>query len=366
MPEIKEHIYDGSRPCVFRGAEKRKQTRVTNRFEIFQCRVHGQCAVVDPDFLKETAVPIHSCLDCDSRIESPMKMLDAPTIKDPGEGKWVFRNYSQFMSDVLQMTARLPDIRAVAGVPRSGLFPASIISTQLGIPIIPLESLVSGSVSHWRPEMSKPIQKKGGSILVVDDTSWSGRSILHTKSSINRSILDECVFGAVYAGQDAVSSAAIDLAGFVMPTLRHCFSWNYLRDIYCGRTLSDLDGVFCSDWPGHADDGSDSYRTWLTSVKPITRPAYQLLGIVTGRVRTFEKETVEWLNKNGIIHKNLHILFDDVVSRTGKDVGARKAEVYQSYQQAELFVESSKLQADIIFSRTGRPVLCTETQEIIQ
>ena len=139
-----------------------------------------------------------------------------------------------------------------------------------------------------------------------------------------------------------------------------------LRDIHARWILTDLDGVLCEDWPGDDDDGSEAYRRWTLTVAPRVRPLSKVRGVVTGRVETFRAETEEWLKRNGVEYDRLDVLFRDVTSRCGQDVGARKADVYAADSAAKLFIESDVRQAARIFELTQRPVLCMDTLEMLQ
>ena len=128
-----------------------------------------------------------------------------------------------------------------------------------------------------------------------------------------------------------------------------------------------MDGVLCGDWPGaDPDDSSDNYARWLETVTPRIRPILKLRGIVTGRVGTFRPQTEAWLARHGVQYGRLAMPFADIASRRGQDAGAAKARIYVDDRDATLFVESDARQARRIFDLTRRPVLCTDTLEMLQ
>ena len=92
-------------------------------------------------------------------------------------GFW-WSNYECLGRAVRKLCRQLPPLRAVAGIPRSGVIPASLIAQWQNIPLLDIdEALVS------RPQL--PTYRRRGAtetddrlpILIVDDTVSSGRSI---------------------------------------------------------------------------------------------------------------------------------------------------------------------------------------------
>lgn len=52
-------------------------------------------------------------------------------------------SYAQLVADCHAFARTLPPVRAIAGVPRSGLIPAAVMALELNVPMVSLESLIS-------------------------------------------------------------------------------------------------------------------------------------------------------------------------------------------------------------------------------
>lgn len=285
---------------------------------------------------------------------------------ESARGEWLFRSFDDLFFDIQEWSKQIPhDVIAVCGIPRSGVIVASILSTYLNVPLLSLDSLRQRHKS-WRPSVSKPLPVNGKkTILVVDDTVWSGGTLQEVQASIPEDILESCIFGAVYI--NARNTTAVQTFGFPVESIQHCFSWNYLRDIHSRKILTDMDGVLCEEWSGSFNHIADvAYLDFLENAAPRVKPIYPVLGIVTGRVAEHRTVTEKWLSKHGIGFRNLLMPFSTYEQRKGQCIGSAKAEIYRSHQEAILFVESDRTQAQVIHHQTKRPVLCTNTQEMFQ
>lgn len=278
----------------------------------------------------------------------------------PG-GTWFWRSFDDLHDDLRDFSQRLPAVRAVCGIPRSGVVVAAQLATLLGLPLVSIDDLRAGAETGWRPSIAKPLRSRDGKILVVDDTIWSGRAMWHAREQIGDR--DDVIFGAVYANPE--TRDGVDVSGFDLPSIDHTFAWNVLRDVHARDCLTDMDGVLCPDWPGDANDDGPAYQQWLNEVPTRIVPSYPLGGIVTARCATFREATQSWLRRHHIEHQRLVMPFADVASRRGQCAATAKAAVYRE-SSSRLFVESSREQAEIIHQLTGRPVVCTDSLEMLQ
>ena len=281
------------------------------------------------------------------------------------KGQWLWRSYDDLLLDLQDWVSRLKGITAVCGVPRSGTIVASMLAALMNVPLLSLMSLQQNQ-DDWRPSVSKKLPASSGrKILVVDDTVWSGGTLNDVKKYLPTDVLDSCVFGAVYV--NAANTAAVDTYAFSVESIKHCFAWNFLRDIHSRYTLTDMDGVLCPDWNGTDNHtANEAYLEFINNAPALIQPIYPVLGIVTGRVAIHRDDTSDWLLRHKTKFKNLVMPFETYEQRAGSCIGTAKAKVYDSFPEASLFVESNEVQAEVIFRRTGRPVLCTDTLEMIQ
>lgn len=267
---------------------------------------------------------------------------------------WIWRTPLQVTNDIRGWIDRLPTISAVAGVPRSGVEIAVKIAQALQIPHLDLNTMHDS-----RPPSHRPLQHRPGPTLIVDDTSWSG----HTMAAVKARATGDVLFGTLYAS--AEQAANLDTVGYLLHTVMHTFPWNYLRDMHATWTLSDLDGVFCSDCPAQDDDGGHRYAVWINSRRLLIQPSWQPLEIITARPRTHREQTLNWLRANGITCP-LNQPFTTLTQQRAHEPAVVKADRYQQLTQAKLMVESDARQARRIFEITHKPVLCTDTLEFHQ
>ena len=286
------------------------------------------------------------------------------SFEESAKHQWLFRSFDDLLLDLHEWIVRMPDISAVCGVPRSGVIVASMLATLMNLPIVTVDALQRGDLT-WRPSCSKRLSFQSGKILIVDDTLWSGGTLDEVQKSLPEEIRRNCLFGVAYV--NTANRDLVDTFAFEVTSIKHCFAWNYLRDIHARNVLTDMDGVLCEDWKGDINDGDkENYIRWLENVTPRIRPIYPVLGIVTGRVASNRTATENWLQQNFVAYRNLVMPFPSNASRIGQCVGTRKSQVYLSYPEASLFIESNFQQAEIIFQQTKRPVLCTDTLEMFQ
>lgn len=275
-------------------------------------------------------------------------------------GDYIYRSYNDLWNDIGRWSATLPPLSAVAGVPRSGLIPAAMLAMQRHIPCLPLDVVLAGGTESMRPSCSRQLVKQEGPILVLDDTCWQGRTAAEVRSKMPAGVL----YGAVYCSEKGRS--AVDVAGYHLPTAKHTFAWNLMRDIHTTDTFCDMDGVICEDW-GQPDDGVylAAYEAWLRNVPPKYLPTKPILGVVTARLDKYRAVTEEWLNRHGVQYKYLHMgPYKTTAERAAKQgFEHRKAHVFLGgREKAGLFVESEQRQAKYIAEKTGKSVIWLDGQ----
>lgn len=272
-------------------------------------------------------------------------------------------SYAQLIADCHALARCLPPVRAVAGVPRSGLIPASMIALELNVPIVSLESLLQDE------PLTVPIPRRGygrrvqeGMILVVDDTSASGRQIDHLRTLIRHPV----AYAAIYV--ENRPRVCVDYYQAKLPDEAQSYEWTMFHDDNNRHLLTDLDGVLCEDWTGgNEDQHPDAYREFLLNAAPRRIPSIPVRGIVTNRLERHRPETEAWLARHGIEYGSLkmspHATFA-ARDRAG-DSAIRKAGHYISDPTLRLFIESDDTQACEIFRLTGRPVFSIARNGIV-
>jgi uncharacterized HAD superfamily protein len=289
----------------------------------------------------------------------PQRLQPLRSLEDRGGIDYVphrfhYISYQQLVQDCHTFARSLPPVKAIAGVPRSGMIPASLIALELNVPMVAVETLLTDP----NPEISLP--RRGfrnrvdeGMILVVDDTCASGRQADKLRELIQAPVK----LAAIYV--EDRPKICVDYYFERLPNFAVFFEWTMLHDHNNGKLLVDMDGVLCDDWTGENEDAySERYLEFLANVKPRRIPTQPLRGIVTNRLERHRPETEAWLARYGIEYGSLTMSpYATFAERDqAQDAAARKAQAYLDDPETVLFIESDDLQALQIARRTGRPV----------
>jgi uncharacterized HAD superfamily protein len=281
----------------------------------------------------------------------------------------------QLVIDAAALVGRLPpDISGVVGIPRSGMLPASIIATHMQLPLWELPNsgpprrIGFGSRGH-----TLGFADSHGPLLVIDDTVYGGAAMRRARQQLQG---QRVLFAAVYARPEAAE--VVDLYGRLLPS-PHLLEWNMMNNgpfdghaanpIYGSGIALDFDGILCHD-PDVPDadsgPGLDRYRDWLNNARPYLLPRRNPCRlIVTGRLERWRAETEEWLRRWGVRCEKLVMHPAATASERDRagDVAQRKAEEYAK-SSCGFFMESDPTQAQTIFQRSKKPVICPATNTV--
>ncbi len=276
-----------------------------------------------------------------------------------------FVSHRRLLEDVRGWANQLPeDLVAVAGVPRSGLLPATLLALHRNLHLVSLDELIRGE-QPWQMPLRRGVPaRQTGRVLVVDDTVNTGGTIGQVRREIGER--DDVLFGAVYFAERVPE--VVDAAFRSVPQAR-CFEWNVFHSDYMRVSCLDMDGVICEDWTDFETDdeaGRQRYRHHLQQACPRHVPTYPVMAIVTSRLERYRTDTVNWLRNQGVRFEEL-VMSPYCSARQRQEAGdhaRRKAACYAGLASARLFVESDANQANQIASLSQRPVLCTDTMEL--
>lgn len=260
------------------------------------------------------------------------------------------------LSNIHRLDRRKFDV--VVGIPRSGMIPASIIATQLQMPLSDVESFRRGIVY----ERSGKPAKAGERVLLVDDTVNHGTAMKRAVARIGpraSAITRFCVYGP-YRGIDGL----VDIYCEAVQGPR-AFEWNMAKHARLNRWCLDFDGVLCRDPTNQENDDGPQYERFIAKTEPLFLPKRPVGHIVTGRLEKYRGLCEDWLGKHGVEFQNLHMMqhTDKAERMKAGGRGQWKAGIMQEVQ-AEFFIESCPKQAGIIAKHTGLPVWCTRTQSL--
>ena len=257
-------------------------------------------------------------------------------------------------------------ISAVAGIPRSGIIPASIIACYLGVPLLSFDK------DHEIVHLGKGARKLAepnvkGRLLVVDDTCVNGIQMTKSKS--------HCPAGSLFAAPFCTTKGKgfVDLFGETLEAPYHFLEWNFFSsEPFIKKSLFDLDGVLCEDIPEDLVKNDKEYIKYIKNA-PAIRSRCPMISpckaIVTGRLEKYRKVTEQWLKKNNIRYSQLVMYKGSQKERDYRftsTVAKYKAD-FLSQSAATIFVESDPKQAMKICEYTAgmnKKVLCPSSRKV--
>ena len=273
-----------------------------------------------------------------------------------------YRTYADMALHIKQILPKISDVDLIVGIPRSGMVPAYMIGAFLNRYVCSLDEFVSGiAYSKGIRSVRERTVKK---VLVVDDSVNDGLAMRRAKERLQGKEKEfELVYMAVYAVEKA--TGLVDVYADICPQPRF-FQWNYMyHPGLLPQACLDIDGVLCVDPTAEENDDGEKYRQFILNARPLFVPNDKVKALVTSRLEKYRPETERWLAENGVKYEKLYML--DLPSREERirrGVHASfKAEIYKKLKDAHLFIESNPLQAAEIRRLSGKPVICTETDE---
>ncbi len=279
-----------------------------------------------------------------------------------------YRTYSDISNLIAHNLFKIPlDIDLIVGVPRSGMIPALMIALMLNKPVCDLDTFLEGKM--WRSGLRGRRQKfnwsKVKKVLIFDDSVNTGYAIDEVKTLIAQSKIHNkytILFGCVFTSPGMEGSVDFYFEEVITPRF---FEWNFVHHSQLQKACLDIDGVICVDPSPEENDDGEKYIEFLRNAKPLYIPTVYISCFVTSRLEKYRKHTVEWLKKYNINYGELIML--DLTSKKERIKqnahGKFKAEVYRKRKE-QIFIESSRKQAEEIFYLAKKNVLCLENNKL--
>lgn len=318
----------------------------------FFCRhgsVHAANHIVDESVCR-------ICTEYNSPCERPHTITSAhqAILSEMEGGRWHYFSTEQLVSDVRELLGRLPsDVGAVAGIPRSGLLPASMLAMLLHVPLFEISN--HGVRSIGQGERLDRNRLAGGKLLVVDDSIYSGIAMEAARVTVGDL---PAYFAALYPKPDKCDT--VDLYARPAP-FPHLFEWNLFNCSKSDGIGLDFDGVLCEDWTGGDEDQCASdYATFLAAARPRWLPRRSKAPlIVTARLEKHRTATVAWLDRHRVeVDTLLMGPWESGAARQRDYSAAKHKGIPYRDSRLWLFVESDDQQAREIAEFARKPVLC--------
>lgn len=267
-----------------------------------------------------------------------------------------FVSYKDLAKDVLELVPFCIEkkVSAIYGVPRSGMAPATMLATALGLPLgMPGREPTGGDRIRGR----KP---QDGPALLLEDSVYRGGGLRAAAARMG-----PCLKAAVYVSPESVG--LVDAWARLLPGPR-VFEWNVFGCAASSNFMLDFDGVLCHD-PAVFDDDGPKYEAALVNAVPKLLPTWAIGWIATNRIERWRAITETWLAKHGVKVRNDLFMqpFETAAERRKRSTPwTFKARCYEEQPTCQLFVESHDRQAREIHALTGKPVLAIETMRMYQ
>lgn len=276
-----------------------------------------------------------------------------------------YRSVSALNRSVSDWIERMPrDWDLVVGIPRSGLLVANLLALHLNLPLADLDGYLAGRVLSSGRRLAERTRQPVRKVLVVDDSVNTGGQIKQARQRINAaSIGDKVSYAAAYVTSGAESQ--VDYYSEVIGSPR-VFEWNLMHHSILLSSCLDIDGVLCRDPLETENDDGLQYARFLEKAEPRFLPSVPVGWLVTSRLEKYREPTEAWMKAHGINYRELIML--DLASkkerlRSGSHASHKSAAYLRT--NADLFIESSLIQALEIAVLSGKPVYCVETSELV-
>jgi len=327
-------------------------------FECFNDKVSTKLCTLE----EKGSEAIARCATCNQRTE----FHDPITFDD----KWQYIKTSKLVEDSLRLANQIPsDCSGIIGVARSGILPATVISTHLQLPLYTvhardrlfIEEIKSQSLQRGLDY--RTIKPKDGPKVIIDDTVHGGGSFGVIKSLA----IENYKYAAVYVRPNKTS--AVD---YYVETLNspHFLEWNMFNNSYVcggpeyspfyGGIAFDFDGILCKDPEAGVDRGDPN--KWIMELQPThIRPLhYKIPLIITNRLESWREPTVKWLNKYSINYDKIEMYQKSLDERDANFMQAVIEHKADKFKRSDcyLMVESDPQQAQLIHQYSQKPVLC--------
>lgn len=216
-----------------------------------------------------------------------------------------FRSYQDLSRDVVRLSMILPDYDLIVAVPRSGVFPAAVLSQIRNVRFTTIDYFTKYEGIFPTGRRKIP-EREIKNIVVMDDSFNKGRSMKEARAIIEQSGIDKKYkvdYAVVYGSPRDMGDVK-----FLYKKNNHLFEWHLFNRPRAYKNWSmDIDGVLCPDPPVDEAVDKHGYINYITTAPVKYRPLYKLKLIVTSRLEKYREITETWLRNNGIEYDSLEM-----------------------------------------------------------
>lgn len=265
------------------------------------------------------------------------------------------------------------DIKGIIAIPRGGLFPGFIIAEHLNIPITTVDKFLENRQTCWFNESTfiKFNQINDGKLLVIDDSTDTGKSLAQTKEKLKDIQGYQFIYCVIHSSYYDNNLIVLDED----KTPGRIYEFNIFRVLPKG-VITDFDGVLCKNPSYGLDLNEEKYINFILNTPPYLHVPY-IDVILTSRLEKYRGYVEEWLHKNNITYNKLIMLpFDNVQEKIAEmqngtwNEAVWKCNEYVSICQEQnlrkALVESNRDISLFIRNRVRNSIVyCTDTSELM-
>jgi orotate phosphoribosyltransferase len=288
-------------------------------------------------------------------------------------GKPQFVSSRQLQDDILKLVNLMPsDVTAIAGVARSGLAVATMLSMYTHLPMLTIRQTMNDIVetgNGWRLGKHSHVEPVSDKVLVVDDTCMTGNS-LKAIDPLLRTHFKTYITATVYCNPLAKVKPDIHAVDLPWP---HLLEWNLFNSILSPNMACDFDGILCRDCTRGQDDDGPKYLNFIETAQPLYMPRKVAIPlIVTARIEKYRKPTVDWLKRHNITFKKLVMHpAKSTRLRERENIAEFKANHFAAWAKRHRatppplgFIESDDRQAQAIAKLSRLMVICPASGKV--
>ena len=264
------------------------------------------------------------------------------------------------VDDTMRMIPRMPNLKAVVGISRSGVMPASIIAANTGCELFSIDQPTKTVQCLKGGERTKTFEYGDGEVLLVDDSIWSGRAMKSCAQAVLKYFGQPPLTAAIYINRSSINKPHF----YARELTTHFFEWNIEHVVWANHVGWDLDGVLCPDFTAEQDDDGDLYIQTMREMPPthFTR-SKKPKHIITARLEKYREETEQWLGRNGVIIDSLTMgPWETKQEREQDDVWKWKADRLVALG-LDVMVESNDHGAQMIAEYCGANTIATDSNK---
>lgn len=211
-----------------------------------------------------------------------------------------YRTLNDLNESTIKNIYRIPStVDLVVAIPRSGMLLGSIIALHLNKQITTVDMLLRGEIIEHGTTRYIEDKNKYEHLLVVDDTTNTGRTISETKNKLQH-INANITYLCAYVNKHSKQFVDVFFEEIEQPRI---FQWNIMHSWFNRNSIYEIDGVLCENI--NEENNEIKYIEQIKNAKPKFIPYETIEIICSRRLEKYRDITTQWLDKNKVKYHTL-------------------------------------------------------------